>query len=450
MTEPPATRSGPYKHYLLLVLTLILLFNYVDRMALGIVLQDIKADLDLSDTQLGVLSGIAFALFYSVMGIPIARWADRGDRVMIIAVTAVLWSVAVALCAVAESFAQLLLIRVLVAVGEAGCVPPAFSLIADYFTRSERPRASAIYGAGGTLSVVVGYFIAGWLNELYGWRMTFVLMSAPGLLLGVVAWFSLREPRREGALARKARAESAAVSSVTSPSLREVCVTLWTNVTFRHLLFCLSVLFFFNVGIGQWLPTFFIRSFGLETGEIGTWLAVIYCGGGLIGAYLGGELATRYAANNERLQLNAMAIAMALSGVVMMFVCLSSQSFWAFALMGLVAIGITTVNGPLFATIQTLVPESMRALSFALVYLFANLIGMGFGPLATGVLSDAFRPWAGEESLRYALLALSPGYFFVAWYARQAATTVMRDLAVAQANEDAVAVRREPLSSTWA
>src|SRR5688500_10553590 len=164
-----------YKQYLLAVLLVVLASNYMDRLALGLLLQDIKVDLALSDTQLGFLSGIAFALFYSVMGLPIARWADRGNRVAIITFTTVLWSAAVALCGVAGNFVQLLLIRMVVAVGEAGCIPPAHSLIADYFTRAERPRAVAIYMLGGQLSVV-GYFAAGWLNELYGWRVTFMLL----------------------------------------------------------------------------------------------------------------------------------------------------------------------------------------------------------------------------------------------------------------------------------
>src|SRR5258708_1391950 len=186
-----------YKKYLLAVLLVILAFNYTDRCALGIVLQDIKGDLKLSDTQLGLLSGIAFALFYSVMGIPIARWADRGNRVSIIAITCALWSAMVVLSGVAAGFTQLLVIRIGVAVGEAGCIPPAHSLIADYFTRGERPRAFSIYMLGGSLSAAFGYFGAGWLNQFYGWRITFMLIGLPGLVLAALAWFTLREPRRE-------------------------------------------------------------------------------------------------------------------------------------------------------------------------------------------------------------------------------------------------------------
>lgn len=412
-----------YKHYLLVVLTVILLFNYVDRLALGVMLQDIKLEFDLSDTQLGFLSGIAFAFFYSVMGIPIARWADRGNRVTIIWFTALLWSIAVASCGVATTFVQLLLIRIVVAVGEAGCTPPAYSLMADYFSRAERPRAAAIYGLAGTLSAVVGYMVAGWLNELYGWRVTFMLLGLPGLLLAALARFTLREPRLE----TRSR-EVHATITVTAPTLREVYLTLVRNATFRHLLLCLSVMSFFMYGIGQWHAPFFIRSYGLETGQIGTWLTVVWGLGGLAGAYLGGELASRHAAHNEPLQLRAMAVAVTVAGVLTLFVYLSPNAYLAFTLMGVAAIGLTSCNGPLFATIQTLVPERMRAMSIALVFFFANLIGAGLGPLATGVISDFLLPWAGEESLRYALLCLAPGYFWVAWHAWRASQTVAYDL----------------------
>jgi MFS transporter, Spinster family, sphingosine-1-phosphate transporter len=419
-----------YKNYLLTVLLIILAFNFVDRLALGVVLQDIKVDLDLTDTQLGFLSGIAFALFYSIMGIPIARWADRGNRVAIISLTTALWSAAVALCGAAGSFVQLLLIRVGVAVGEAGCIPPAHSLIADHFTRAERPRAVAIYMLGSPLSIVIGYFGAGWLNEFYGWRTTFVVLGLPGLLIAALAWFTLKEPRRQK-LAAQAADQIPAPSAEPQPTLKEVLSTLWSNVTFRHLVMCFSIAHFFGYGILQWKPAFFIRSFGLETGELGTWFAFIYGIGGVAGTYLGGELASRYAANNESLQLKGLAIAYILFGMVSAGIYLSPNHYWAFGLMIFAAVGGGTTAGPMFATIQTLVPPRMRAMSIATIYLFANLIGMGLGPLAAGILSDTFRPWAGEESLRYALLVLCPGYLWAAWHLWRGSKTVTRDLRAA-------------------
>ncbi len=421
--------SAVHKNYLLALLTAILVFNYVDRLALGVLLQDIKVDLQLTDTQLGVLSGIAFALFYSVMGIPIARWADRGDRVVIITATTLLWTIAVVLCGFATSFTGLLSIRIAVAVGEAGCIPPAFALIAAYFARAERPRATAIYGMGGGIAGVIAYFSAGWLNELYGWRVTFALIAAPGFVLAPLAWFTLKEPRRDQRRALGAGEAAASPTAPAAPPLGAVLATLWASRTFRHLLLCLSVSFFFTYGMLQWQPTFFIRSHGLTTGEVGSWLTASFAFAALIGAYLGGELATRHAAGNEALQLRGMAAAVLVSGGFAAGVYLAPDYRWSFVCLALAYTLQTTLNGPLFATIQTLVPENMRAMSFALVYLFANLIGMGFGPLIVGAMSDAFRSWAGNDSLRYALMALAPGYLWVAWHAWRASRTVTDDLA---------------------
>jgi MFS family permease len=450
-------KESIYKNYLLAVLLVILAFNNMDGLALGLVLQNIKMDLHLSDTQLGFLSGIAFALFYSVMGIPLARWADRGDRVTIISVTAAVWSVMVALCGIAASFVQLLLIRVGVAVGEAGCMPPAHSLIPDYFTRDERPRAVAIFLLGGSLSVVIGYFLAGWLNELYGWRTTFAVLGSAGLVPAALARLTLKEPRRAKLSTEEASRFAAngrsqpegARESPVQPSLREIGATLWANITFRHLLFSFSVTSFFVSGIAQWQPTFFIRSFGLKTGELGTWFAMIYGLGGMLGLYLGGELASRYAANNERLQLKAMAVMYSWFGLISILIYLSPNHYVAFGLMALATLASATTNGPLLATIQTLVPPRMRATSIAIIYLFANLIGTGLGPLAAGALSDALRPWAFQESLRYALLALCPGCLWGAWHLWKASKTVSRDLQALELEGDNTARREIGVLNAW-
>jgi len=416
----PAGRAV-HRNYLLGVLLLIFASNNVDRIALGLVLQTLKTDLQLTDVQLGLLSGLAFALFYSVMGIPIARWADRGNRITIISVTTALWSVAVALCAVTTSFLQLLVIRVGAAIGEAGCVPPAHSLIADHFSRAERPRAMSRYLLGGTLAYAIGYFVAGWLNEWYGWRRMFLLLGLPGLGLAALAAFTLRDPRRN-------RTPSLSSAAAEQPSIAEVCMTLWRTRAFRHLLLAFSVLSFFGFGIGNWQPAFFIRSFGLKTGELGMWMALIWGVGGSIGTYIGGVLAARYAAHNERLQLRAMVAAYLCFGIIGSIVYLSGNVYVSFALLALAAIGANTAAGPLIATIQTLVRPRMRAMSIAILYLFANLIGMGLGPLAVGGLSDALRPWLAEESLRYALLAMCPGYVWAAWHLWRAGRTVARDI----------------------
>lgn len=449
-------KAGAYRSYLLVLLLVIMAFNYVDRLALGVLLQDIKRDLRLTDTELGFLSGIAFASFYSLMGIPIARWADRGNRVAILTTTTALWSAAVASCGLAANYAHLLLIRVGVAVGEAGCVPTAHSLIADYFERSERARAVSFFKLGIPLSALIGYFAAGWLNELYGWRMTFILLGLPGLGLAVLARLTLREPRHltPSAVTHRAQAASA-IPPLPALSLKQVGGTLWRNRTYRNILLAYSIAAFFATGAGQWKPAFFIRSYGLDTGNLGTWLALISGGGGLLGTLLGGFLASRYAAHNERLQLRVMSLLYGTFGAVSAAMYLASTLRFAFALMAVAAVGAAMNTGPLFAILQTLIPERMRATSVAVLFLSANLIGLGFGPLLVGILSDAFAPWAGKEALRYALLALCPGYLWGAWHLALASRTALRDLGpsvCSSAKEclDATADPRAPVPHTFA
>jgi MFS family permease len=408
---------------LLAILTVILAFNYMDRFALGMILQDVKTDLHLTDTELGLLSGIAFAVFYSVMGIPIARYADRGNRVLIIVASTAMWSTAVMGCGFVASYWQLNAVRVAVGVGEAGCVPPALSLIADLFGRTERARAVSVYMQGISASLVLGYFVSGWLDQLYGWRAMFVLIGAPGVLLSIVAQVWLREPRKA--------VHAAPHDTSNQLPFTQVAKQLWSNRSFRHLLYANSILWFFSYGTMQWTPAFFLRSFGSHTGELGTWFAVLYGVSGFLGTYWGGELAARYGRKNEPWQLRGMALLAVACGVFMGFVyipALSVNAYAAFLWLGLSNLAGVMTNGPLFAVIQTLVPPSMRAIAVALVYLFANLIGMGLGPWAAGALSDVLGPWVGHESLRYAMLLLCPGFLWGAWHIWRSSFTVTHDL----------------------
>ena len=419
------------KSYLLVLLTAVLIINYADRLIFGVVLQDIKADLDFSDTQLGFLSGIAFALFYALMGIPIARWADRGNRIKIIALCTAVWSVAVSMCGAVTGFFQLMIARMGVAAGEAGCYPTSLSLLSDHFGRAERPRAVARYMLGFPLALIIGYFAAGWLNELYGWRVTFVLFGLPGLIAATVTVLTLKDSRRE--------VDTGAQSALEQPSLREVLAALARNRAFRHLFVAFSVWGFFGQGILQWQPAFFVRSHGMTTGELGTWFAIVHGLGGLLGAYLGGEAASHFAAEDERRQLIGVALAYAVLAVLGAGVYLAPDRYVAFGVLAVYAVISNAANGPIFATTQTLVHPRMRAMAVALMYLFCNLIGLGFGPLAVGALSDLWRPTLGDEGLRYALLVFCPGYLWCAWHFWRASRTVVRD--VREAQHDAASPR---------
>jgi MFS family permease len=433
-------RPDIYRNYLLGVLLAVLVLNCQDRYALGLVLQNIKVEYSVSDTQLGLMTGIVFTVFYAVAGIPLARWADRGNRVTVLAVTLALWSLMVALSGFAGSFVELLLIRACVGVGEAGCMPVANSIIPDYFARTERPRATAIFLLGGPLSCATGYLLAGWLNLIYGWRVMFMLLGLPGVVLAALAGLTLREPRNNQPVLNAAQtctpvAQRWTAVSPGTPSLHQVCVRLWTSRTFRHLLFWYSITLFFGCGMLQWQATFLIRSYGLHTGEVGIWFAGIGGVCGLIGTYLGGSLTARYAAHNECLQLKAMAACSFAQTVLSTIIYLSHDLYWGLGIMGVNFIVASAMNAPQLALLQSLVPERMRAMSMALLSLCGNLIGMGLGPLAVGALSDALGHWVGEESLRYALLAMCPGYCWAGWHLWRARQSVAVDLAASQADE---------------
>jgi MFS family permease len=394
-----------------------LAFNYVDRQALGVLLQGIKIDLNLSDTQLGLITGLAFAAFYSLMGIPLARWADRGNRITLISVTVALWSVMVMLCGSARGFLGLAAIRVGVAIGEAGCVPPAHSLIADYFSRADRPRAMARYMLGGPLSSLVGYWGGGWLNQRVGWRTTFVLLGLPGLVLAVLSRFTLVEPRQPASRTR-----------LETYSWSDAWRILSGNRTFRHLVAALSVLAFFSLGSAIWQPTFFMRHFGLSSERVGLWMAVVYGLGGLVGIYLGGEWAARWAPRNERRQLAVTALIQCIFAVATTLMYFSHTYAGALGWLGFAVLGAAATSGPLFATVQSLVPGHLRASAVAVIFLFSNLIGLGLGPLLVGMLSDALRARVGDDSLRVALMLTTPGYLWAACHLWQASRSVSRDL----------------------
>lgn len=421
-------RAGKYGRYLLLVLVLVLILNKVDGVALALLLQDIKLDLHLTDTQLGLLTGIAFTLFYSVMGVPIARAADRGNRIHIIAVATALQCGAVALTGAATNFVNLLLIRVGVAVGEAGCVPPANSLIAEHFERAERPRATAIYMLGYPLSSVVGYCLAGYLNEIVGWRLTFVILGLPGLALAVLVSMTLREPRRSAR--RSHQSTQPRQDESPQPPLLHVLTFLWRSRAYRHVLIGYSLVGLFGIGLWVWAPVLFVRNYGISTGELGLWFALVWGGGGFVGTYLGGEFASRCARQNERLQLISIAAIYLIFGPLAASIYLAPNHHIAFGLLALAGIAHYAVSGPLFATVQSLVPKEMRAMAVATLNLSTNLIGMGLGPVIAGAMSDALVPHFSGFSLRYALLLLSPGFFWASWHLWKASVTVADEIVI--------------------
>lgn len=420
-----------YRSYMLAVLTAVYAFNFADRNLLNLLMEPIRVDLRLTDSQMGLVSGIAFALFYSTLGIPIARMADRGNRINIIAITTGLWSIMLLCCGFAANFMQLLLARVGVAVGEAGCVPPAQSLITDYYSRSERPMAMSSYMMAMPLSVIIGSALAGWINEWYGWRAAFLTVGIMGVFLALLARFTLREPRVAARLA-----EASPVPASEQTGYFQTFATLWRQRTYRHLVIGFTLIYLFSYGISQWGAAFLIRTHHIGTGELGSWYAVIWGVGGALGTFLGGYLSARFALDNERLQLKAMAWIMVAFVPIYLQIYMSNNLYVSLSLMMVGAIIYSALFGPLFATIQGVVAPDMRAMAVAVILLFSNLIGMGLGPLAVGLLSDLLRPAFEAESLRIAILIWIPGFLWAGFHLSTASRDVQTELFAARILED--------------
>lgn len=391
--------SNGYKAYALALITAVFTVNILDRQMMGILLQPIKEDLNLSDTQLGFVTGIAFGLFYAVLGIPIARWADRGNRVTITSLTMAVWGLAVMLCLNVASFTHLALARIAAAVGEAGCRPPTYSLLGDYFPgAAERTRAMAIYWLAGPLAGLIGYIAGGWINEHYGWRLAFFVIGIPGLLLALVVRLTLVEPR--------VHAPSDRTRPQRPPPLKKVLRVLWGQRSCRNLTIALVVIQTLFFGVNPWDLVFMMRTHGMGSAELGAWWGLLAGASGIIGTLTGGYVVSRWFAGDERGQMRLSAItimAMVLFYVAFLFtpqkhVALMMLAFWMLVLNIWVA--------PAFALMQRLVPDEMRATILAAIMLFYNLIGLGLGPLIVGALSDAFTAIVGDESLRYALLVM--------------------------------------------
>jgi len=318
----------------------------------------------------------------------------------------------------ASNFVHLLLVRAGVAVGEAGTVPAAQSLLADYFDRIERPRAMSIYMTFYTISMIFGYLIGGWLVESVGWRITFLIIGIPNILTAFLVKYTLKEPRLQKPNA----------ILVVSPTFTETLKALWCQRSFRHIFIAFCVSYFFSLGVSQWQAVFFIRSYSMPISEVGAWLALAWGVFGTLGNYLGGYCASRYAASQEKLQMRAVSIVFVITVVVNLMIYLSPSKYLALMFISFSAFLTTLVGGPVFATIQTLVAVRMRSVSVALIFMFANLIGFGLGPLFLGVLSDFMNPIFGQESLRYALAVFCPGSLWVAVHYWKAADTVESDI----------------------
>jgi MFS family permease len=444
-------RGQAHKHYVLSMLALVYMLSCLDRGLIILLLQPIKEDLLLSDTQLGFLTGIAFGLFYAVLGLPIARWADRGNRVTIASLAIGLWGLTVMACVAVTSFVQMVAARVAAAVGEAGCMPASYSLLGDYFPGSaERPRAMAIYMLASPAALLVSFVLGGWINEQYGWRVAFLVAGIPGVLIAAFVKLTVAEPRaRPAAVAAQFGAPPPGMSAGESPRgeppfapgsrrrpiepaplprMADVLSVLWHQRSTRHLTLAIILLWTMGMGLSPWYAAFMMRSHGMGTSELGVWLGLIFGLGGIAGTFLGGHIAARWLAENERAQMRWSAVMVAaIVPCFVLFLLLPGKAQALAALLPLMMV-FSFFVGPTFAVLQRLVPDEMRATTLAVVMLLANLIGMGLGPQAVGVLSDLLTPRFGADSLRYSMLLMSATALWAAWHFWRVGRTVMSDL----------------------
>lgn len=407
-----------YRNYLLLLLVIVGITTNFERFIFSLVLEPIKQELLLSDSQLGLMTGVAFFAFYAIAGIPIARWADRGNRGTITAIAVGLCGIMVSLCGTVSGFFQLLLVRAGVAVGEAGIMPAGQSLISDYFDRHERPRAMAIYISFYTISMIIGYLVGGQLVDAYGWRSTFIIIGVPAIAVAILAKFTIKESRDVIGTDHLSPA----------PSLISTISCLWSQKSFRQILIIFCLGYFFNAGVSQWLPTFLIRSHDMTIASVGSWLALVFGIFGTAGIYLGGHIATRYAANNEKLQMRMLAFSSLGYGLANAIAYTVPSKTWCLIFLAIGALLIMLNNGPIFAAIQSLVPERMRSLAVAVTFLFGNLIGFGLGPFVLGIVSDMLNVTYGQDSLRYALLLFCPGALWIAYHYWKVSSTIEQDI----------------------
>lgn len=400
----PASISDGQRRYTLFMLVAVFTSSHVDRQIMGILGQPIKESLVISDTQLGLLSGIMFALFYATLGMPMAMWADRNNRRNLIAFSVFLWSLMTALCGMASNYLQLLLLRIGVGVGEAGSNPPSHSMIADLYPPERRATAMAIFGTGVNWGILLGFLVGGWVNEFFGWRAAFLIVGLPGIALALLVRFTVPEPPRGTSNAAPAEPRPPAPSP-EAPPFKEVVRFLASHAILRHLIFASSLIAFAGYAAIIWVPVYLVRIHGLGTGIVGTYLALIVGFGGAAGILLAGRLADRLSAQRGPQWLPwIVALANLIGLPLLLWTFLAPSAAGALLGFAVPAMLATVYVAPSFALIQNEAPVPMRAVAAAINLFITNIIGLGLGPFSVGFFSDVFAASTGEESLRYGLM----------------------------------------------
>ncbi|MFP6639792.1 MAG: MFS transporter [Myxococcota bacterium] len=389
--------SRGYSRYVLGVLTVMYTFNYLDRYVLTILVVPIQKELHLSDTTMGFLLGPAFALFYTLLGIPIARLADRRSRRLILTLALLMWSAMTALAGLARTGFELAVTRIGVGIGEAGGTAPAHSLISDYFPPERRALGFGVLQQGVYIGQLLGLVVGGVLVGVVGWRWTFVAVGAPGVLVAAVLYFTVRDPERGTFV-------TPVPEAATSPRLGEVFRYLWQRRSFRALLIGCGVASFAGTGFGFWLPVLFGRVHGMSQMEVGLIFGPVTAFSAAAGSILAGVVTDRLSARDIRWRIRIPALSVILSLPFLIGVCVYPSSLGAI----LCAIPAGILGGgwapAAYSAVQGLAPARMRAMAAALLILSITFLGMGAGPQAVGILNDLLADRFGTDAVRYSMV----------------------------------------------
>lgn len=388
----PLFTSG-YTRWVLTLLLSAYTLNFIDRTIIATIGQAIKVDLKLTDAQLGLLGGFSFAVLYTILGLPLARLAERWNRVSIIAIALIVWSGFTALCGIAGSFTQLLLYRIGVGVGEAGCSPAAHSLISDYYPPRQRSSALAVYSFGIPLGAMIGAIAGGWLAQNLSWRLAFFVVGAPGAAVALIMKLAIKEPPR--GLSEPA----SAVAAETPPPLsvrgefaeiRAVARALLMSWPVANIVIGVTLASFAGYGAGQFAPPYFIRTFGLNYAQVGLLIGLIGGFSSGLGTLAGGFVTDWASRHGPRWYALVPSIGLAISTPI--YILAYYAPSWRMAGLILLIPGIFhyTYLGPTFGVIQNMVPTFRRATATALLFFVLNFIALGFGPPFTGWIIDHF------------------------------------------------------------
>ncbi len=400
---PGKTTGNIYRYYILFVMMLTYMFNITDRMVMSILIEDIKADFVLTDTQIGLLAGTAFTLFYVLLGIPAGRLADRTNRKKMVSIAVSLWSLMTALCGVATGFWTLFLARLGVGVGEAGGNPPAISILTNYFQSHELSRAMGVFSVGAVLGPVIGFVAGGLLAEAYGWRWTFIILGLPGVLLGVLIYLTVREPDRSQF---SAAGEETAKATTQEPFAKTMS-SLWRNRIFMRVALANALAVTASYAFAIWLAPILIRNFEIPVSQVGIYLGIVWIAGGVPGMIIGGYVTDKLALKNPKWRAWYCAIVV-LVALPLLCLCLLTDNLILALVLYAVGYGVhSSTQGPAIAMMQSSVSPTERGTASSIASLSATFLGYFIGPAVAGAISDSLAPDHGTLSLNYAVIGIT-------------------------------------------